>query len=222
MVGHSFPALPEDGLTATYRRDIALAREDFHFLTWEHPMVTGAMDMVMNGEFGNTALCTMKLAALKAGTVLLEAIFTMSCPAPPALQLHRYLPLTMVRIVVDSRLNELSEILTERHFSRLGQKVRRHMAQDFIRHVRPQLVRMIEKAEHTAAKHEQSIIDAANAQMQDLQTSELQRLQALAKINPNIRQEEIDHLVGETDELQHYLATAHIKLDALRVAVITE
>jgi len=222
MLEHSFPGLPEDGLTATYHRDLALSREDFHYLTWEHPIVTGAMDMIMSGDFGNTAVCTMKLPPLKAGTILLEAIFTVSCTAPPALQLHRYLPLTMVRIVVDNRLNDLSNILTEKHFNKLGQRVRRHTAQDFVRHARPKIITMIEKAEQLASKHEQSIIDTANEQMQTLQQSELKRLRALAEVNPNIRQEEINHLLSEADDLQHYLDSAHIKLEALRVAVITD
>ncbi len=222
MLGHSFPSLPEDGLTATYQRELALNREDFHYLTWEHPMVTGAMDMVMNGEFGNNTICTMKLAPLKAGTILLEAIFTMSCPAPPALQLHRYLPLTMVRVVVDSKLNDLSSILAEKHFNKLGQKVRRHMSQDFVRHARLQIVAMIKQAEQLAAQQEQPIIEAATIKMKDLQESELHRLKALAEVNPNIRQEEIDYLRDETSDMQHYLDSTHIKLDALRVAVVTD
>lgn len=185
-------------------------------------MVTGAMDMVMSGEFGNTAFCTLKLPPLKAGTILLEAIFTISCTAPASLQLHRYLPLTMVRIVVDGRLNDLSNILTEKHFNKLGQKVRRHSAQDFVRHSRSRIVKMIEHAEQLAAKHEPSIVAAAETQMQNLQQTELQRLQALAEVNPNIRQEEIDHLSADTSELQHYLAAAHIKLEALRVALVTD
>lgn len=222
MLTHSFPALPEDGLTATFQRDMALSREEFQFLTWEHPMVTGAMDMVMSGEFGNTALCTMKLPPFKAGAILLEAIFTMSSPAPAALQLHRYLPLTTIRIVVDNRKNDLSNILTERHFNKLGKRVRRHSAQEFIRHTRGQIVAMIEQAGQLAGKQEQSIVDAANDQMQSMQNQELQRLRALAQVNPNIRQEEIEYLVTETSELQHYLQSSHIKLDAVRVAVINE
>ena len=222
MLEHSFPGLPEDGLTATYQRDLALSREDYHYLSWEHPMVTGAMDMIMSGDFGNTAVCTLKLPPLKAGTILLEAIFTMSCTAPPALQLHRYLPLTTVRVVVDNQHNDLSNILTEKHFNKLGKRVRRHAAQDFVRHARPRIVTMIEKAELLAAEHEQSIIETANTQMQTLQQSELKRLRALAEVNPNIRQEEIDHLLAEADELQQYLDSAHIKLEAVRVAVVTD
>lgn len=222
MTEHSFPALPDDGLTATYQRDLALSREDFQYLSWEHPMVTGAMDMVLNGEFGNTAFCTMKLPPYKAGTILLEAIFTTSCPAPATLQLHRYLPLTMCRIVVDSKGNDLSELLTEKHFNKLGQRVRRLAAQDFIRHARAKIVAMIKQAEQLATDQEPLIVDTAKTRMKQLQESELERLRALSQVNPNIRQEEIDHLKAETDELEHYLASTHLKLEAVRLAVTTE
>ncbi len=222
MLGHSFPALPEDGITATYQRDMALSREDMHYLTWEHPMVIGAMDMVLGSDFGNTAFCTMKLPPLKAGTILLEAIFIVSCSAPAALQLHRYLPLTTVRVVVDSLANNLSEVLTEAHFSKLGKKTPKRSAQDFVRHTRQQIVTMVEQAEHLAAAQQQGIVEAAAETMDALQRAECQRLQALAAVNPNIRQQEIDYLLAETGELKHYLSVAQIKLDAVRLAVITE
>ena len=176
----------------------------------------------MSGDFGNTAFCTLKLPPLKAGTILLEAIFTVSCAAPADLQLQRYLPLTMVRVVVDSQANNLSKIITADHFSRLGQKTAKRSAQDFVRHARPQITAMIKQAEQLVAGDQQVIIDDASQLMQSLQQSELQRLRALAEVNPNIRQEEIDHLETETCDLQHYLATANLKLDALRIGVITE
>jgi ATP-dependent helicase HepA len=67
-----------------------------------------------------------------------------------------------------------------------------------------------------------AIIATASDQMQTLQQSELRRMQALAMVNPNIRQVEIDHLMVETDELQDHLSAATIKLEALRVAVVTD
>ncbi len=57
--------------------------------------------------------------------------------------------------------------------------------------------------------------------MKVLQKSELKRLQALAEINPNIDQQEIDHLRDETGDMQHFLNSTHIRLDKLRVAVVT-
>ncbi|MFI3178741.1 MAG: helicase-related protein, partial [Methylococcaceae bacterium] len=37
-----FPGLSEDGMTITVNRQIALAREELQFLTWEHPIVTAS------------------------------------------------------------------------------------------------------------------------------------------------------------------------------------
>lgn len=185
-------------------------------------MVTGAMDMVLSGELGNTAFCALKLPLLKPGTILLEAMFTTSSPAPHNLQLHRYLPLTTIRVVVDNKKNDLSAILTEKHFNKLGQKVRRHQAQEFIRHARLQINPMIDHAEKLAAGQEKALVEIAQTKMEDLQHSELQRLHALARVNPNIRQDEINYLMEETRELAHYLEHTYIKLEALRVAVVTQ
>lgn len=222
MQVHTFPGLPEDGLTATFMREVALSREDFHYLTWEHPMVTGAMDMVINGDFGNTAFCSMKVPQLRAGMLLLEAIFTVSCTAPAVLQLQRYLPLTSIRVVVDSKSNDLSQILTSKHFNKLGQNVRRHTAQDVVRQTRAQIIAMLKQAEALAAEQQPGIVTAANEKMQAMQRSELQRLQALARVNPNIRQQEIDYLIEETAALEHHISHAQVKLDALRIAIITD
>jgi len=222
MAGHSFPGLPEDGMTATYQRELALSREDFHYLTWEHPMVAGAMDMILSGDYGNTAFCSMKLAPYKAGMLLLEAIFTTASAAPPALLLQRYLPLTTMRVVIDSQGNDVSELLTEAHFDKRGQRVRMLTAQDLIRHTRGKINAMIGQAETVAETQRQAIIETARSTMQRLQQDELKRLRALAEVNPNIRQEEIDHLAEETAQLDRYLDSAHLKLEAVRVAVITE
>ena len=72
-------------------------------------------------------------------------------------------------------------------------------------------------AEKTIAELQQAMSDT-----RDDAVKELERLQALAEVNPNIRQEEIEHLRDETSDMQYYLDSTHIKLDALRVAVVVE
>lgn len=221
MLTHSFPALPDDGIAATYSRETALSREDLHFVSWEHPLVTGAMDLVLSGEFGNTAFCTLKLPPLKAGTLLLEAIFVLYCSAPSELQLQRHLPLTTVRIVVDSNNTDLSKVLTAGHLNRLGQKVHKRSAQELVAHAREQIVAMVAQSEILAENKKGDIIDSAELSMKLEQDAELQRLQALALVNPNIRQEEIDHFVSRGISSERYLQGAQLKLDAIRIALVT-
>ena len=222
MVNHSFPNLPDEGVTATYSRTVALSREDMYYLSWEHPMVIGAMDMVVNSEFGNTAFCTMKLAPLKPGTIIVEAIFVTHCAAPAELQLQRYLPLTTLRVVVDSNGNDLSQVLTEQHFEKLGKKVAKRNAQELIAHARDQIVTMIGNAEQLSDQHKAKIVGEATELINNEQGSELNRLKALATVNPNIRDEEIHYLEVQQQQLLQHLQHTQIKLDAIRVALITE
>ena len=49
----SFPALPQDGYSYTIDRDIALVREDLQYMSWEHPLIQGSLDLFTNSEIGN-------------------------------------------------------------------------------------------------------------------------------------------------------------------------
>lgn len=219
MISHSFPGLPSDGLTGTYHRTKALSREDMQFLTWEHPMVSGAIDMVLEGDFGNTALCTVKLPPLKPGTLLLETIYTLHCPAPKQLQLHRYLHQPMVRFVVNADGKDFTKVLTFDKLNSLVKSVKMRTAVDLVRHARSEITKMIEKTDSKAEAQQADIVAAAITQMNHDQQVELQRLTALAEVNPNIRQDEIEHLQSSTESLAHYLENALLKLDSLRVVI---
>jgi len=106
MLIHHFPELPAEGLTLTYSREHALVHEDQHFMTWEHPMVTGIMDVILSSEQGNAALAICKHPKLKTGDILLETLFRIEGTAPRQLQIDRFLPPQMIRLLVDTRLND--------------------------------------------------------------------------------------------------------------------
>ncbi|ABC31736.1 Superfamily II DNA/RNA helicase, SNF2 family [Hahella chejuensis KCTC 2396] len=216
-----FPGLPEDGVTATFHRDLALSRDDMQFLTWEHPIVTGALDMILCGEFGNTGLCTIKLPPLQPGALMVETIFRLNCPAPKALQLYRFLPKEPVRLLIDSSGKELGQILTAAHLQQLGENVPKRTAQDLVRHARAQIEPLITKAEKTAAAQKSELVERSIATMLESQQTEIERLKALAEVNPNIRQDEIDFLIQQTETLEKYLKGAQLTLDAVRVVIAT-
>ena len=158
MHGESFPGLSEGGLTATYDRSEALVREDMQFHTWEHPMVTGAMDLILSGEFGNAALCTIKLKSLKPGALLLEGVFTILCVAPKQLQIQRYFPQTLIRMVTDLNKNDLSKILTAEHMNRMVERVKKVAGQSIIRHARKEINELVKHAEAIAIIQRDDVI----------------------------------------------------------------
>ncbi len=222
MLNEHFPGLPDDGMTATYRRSEALSREDMNFMTWEHPMVEGVMEMILGSDFGNTAVCTMKLPPLQPGTLLLEAIYRINCAAPKAMQVSRYLPAATVRVVVDSNGNDLSKVLTQAHFDKLGERVPRSTAQNLVRHGREQIQGLLDTAESLATPQRDTAVGAATDRVAQLLGGELERLQALAKVNPNIRGEELVHQQAQKDGLDAYLSEANLNLDAVRIALVTD
>lgn len=220
MLGQNLPGLPEDGLTATYSRTRALSREDMRFFTWEHPLVVAAMEQIASGDFGSTSVCTLKLAPLKPGTLLFEGMFTVHCPAPKVMQLPRYLPQSVVRVVVDEKGTDYSRVLTEAHFEKLCQRVKQRTAVDMVRHVRKQVEGLVAHAEAIAETQQAGLIATALQSMMASREQELDRLRALAAVNASIRSEEVDYLQHSMDLSREYLEQAQLKLDALRLIVV--
>ncbi len=214
-----FPELPEDGMTATFDRAAALAHEDRAFLTWEHPMVRGAMDLITGSDLGASAITLVHDPRFKPATVLLEAVYIAECPAPPALEVGRFLPPTALRLVLDGAGRDLSALLP--HEALRGECLTRNrkLATAVIRSQAARLAVMLERGEALAQTAAARLRDDALARMQDLLGEEMGRLRALAAINPLVRAEEIAHLEDRREQLTRHLAYTHPRLDALRVIV---
>jgi ATP-dependent helicase HepA len=221
MLCHNFPGLPEGGITGTYDRAEALSKEDMHFLTWEHPMVTGAMDMMLSGEFGNATLCALKAPFLKPGTLYLEAIFVVSCAAPRYLQIPRYIPQGTIRVVVDRECKDLSSVLTQERINAIVEPIKKRVAHEVAKHSRSEINAMADRATKIAQAQLSPLVDIARHDIETEQRAELERLQALAAVNPNIRAEEIDYREHFADQLLSHVEHTQLKLDAVRVGLAT-
>ncbi len=150
MLQEHFPELPEDGMTATFDRAAALAHEDRAFLTWEHPMVRGAMDLLTGSDLGASAITLVRDPRFKPATVLLEAVYIAECPAPPALEVGRFLPPTALRLVLDGAGRDLSALLP--HEALRGECLTRNrkLATAVIRSQAARLTAMLERGEALA------------------------------------------------------------------------
>ncbi|GAL06975.1 RNA polymerase associated protein RapA [Photobacterium aphoticum] len=108
MMVASYPGLPYDGCTITFDRDTALSREDLHFISWEHPMIQGGIDLLLTEGVGTTAVSLLKNKALPVGTLLLELIYVVDAQAPKQSGIGRFLPATPIRVLLDGKGNNLS------------------------------------------------------------------------------------------------------------------
>ena len=221
MLTTNFPCLPEDGTTITFDRNTALACENYHLITWDHPMVSGAMDLVLADQIGNASIGLLKSAALPTGTFFLECLFTVEASAPSALQLKRYLPTTPIRILVDKNGNNLADKVSDSALNQQLAPVKKQVALQLVKALKSQVTPLVAKAEDHAAQQVDAIQSSALTQMNVKLEQEFQRLTALKAINPSVRQEELDFIKLQQSELDHYIKSAQLKFEAIRLVVVS-
>jgi len=218
---NSFPGLSDEGMTITYSRDTALSFEDAHFITWEHPMVVSTLDMVMAQELGNTAVTAADYSGVERGTVLLECLYTLEAAPVEGLQTDRYLPPTIIRILLDEKGLDHNARLAHEIINAKRVQVDIDTSNKIVRAKQKILKAMLERCDSSAQKQVATVLEQAHKDSGETLLREVNRLKALSKVNPNVRESEILFFENQLAALTKVLDSANLRLDALRVIVAT-
>ena len=217
MFADSFPGLPEEGMMVTCDRKRALGREDVGFLTWDHPMVRGSIDLVLSSEKGNSSIVVWVGNAVDAPPILIEAVFVLESVAPARLHVDRFLPPTPVRVVVDMAGQDCSQdyghAFVNKH-ARDEEAFRLKQNPELLQALVPEML----KAARGHAREQKSILlqiamTAAHARLD----GEAKRLKELRKVNPNVREQEIKIAENVITDVTRHIAKAHLRLDGVRL-----
>ena len=214
-----FPMLEDDGLTVTFNREIALAREDMQFITAEHPMVLSAMDLVLSSETGNAAVSVVKHPQLKPGQFMMELLFVVECSAPAELQIGRFLPHTPVRILIDQNKKDLSAAVSYESLVETENSFDKNQISQFLNSQRQHIQDMIKVGEQSASLQMQKLIAESSKLMIAALTGEIKRLVRLKKVNPSIKDQEIEQLKEMTMLAHESIQDAQYRLDAVRFVI---
>ncbi len=215
----TLPGLPEEGLTVTFDRRDALAHEDRQFLTWEHPLVTQAMEQIVDQQTGNCAAVTVQHPRLQAGQLLLESLFVVECLAPRALHAGRFLPPTLIRILLDVQGRRVDDRIGCRQLTEASQPLQPQVLLPVLQRYRPVIHTLQEEAQRAARSEIPALIGTAVKRMMEEYTRELQRMSALKRHNPGVREEEIRLLREQGSALHRHLQESALRLDALRLVI---
>jgi ATP-dependent helicase HepA len=214
-----FPGLQEDGMTVTVNRQIALAREELQFMTWEHPMVMAAMDLVLSSETGNATVSVVRHRDLKAGQFLLECLFIVECSAPVEFQIGRFLPATPIRVLIDQNQKDLTGSIPHRSLIETGITFDQQQIVAFLNSQRIPISKILNIAEQKAKTDMQRMCEDATKVMLASLTNEIKRLVRLKKVNPTIKTEEIEQLKDITMLAHENIQAAQLRLDAVRFVI---
>lgn len=207
----AFAELPADGLSATFERATALAREDLAFLTADHPLFLGALEQLLDSASGNASFGQWQSGAGKA--VLLECAFVLEVIAPTRLHLDRFLPPTVIRILVDHRAEQLDVPLPAALL--VAGDSRRLVSQPTFR--RELFPKMLAAAHAFATAASQPPATTACQLAARTLDAELARLTDLATRNPQVSAGELAALRACRHETLQALAAPRLRLDALRL-----
>jgi ATP-dependent helicase HepA len=208
----NFPFLPLDGTTLTYDRKSALERDEVTFITNEHPMVSGVIDLLLGSEQGNSAIILFEDA--EDSTIILEAVYVLETLAPKELQINRFLPPTPIKTFINQELKvpdyDLYEVM----------KYGTDLSPDDV-FIKPEITKlvklMLEKTKELAKVEAQGIVTDKLEKMHNILDYEKSRLVELKKVNPNITEKEITFLHDKIGLLDTNIKDYRLRLDSLRL-----
>jgi ATP-dependent helicase HepA len=211
----SFPSIPDGGISITFDRKRALSREDVSFVSWDHPMVTGAIDMVLSLGTGGASFGILK--GTDETGILLEVIFVLETAGGQENHVDRFLPNTPFRVVVNHAGDEVTEDYPLEMFhkqlrpGRIDELIENETLVDTI------IPSMIKTATEVAEQLRLKEIDAATERMSQSLDHEIGRLAYLHKRNNAVRPDEIRKAFDEKNVLTTLIGDARIRMDALQL-----
>lgn len=206
-------SVSDEGIEVTYKRETATQLEHLTFLNPDSAIVTECIDSVLTDVMGKSSLCFVNKEGAPVGAYWVEIIAVLNPIASPDLQMFRYLPATPVRICLDAKFK-----VVEDEFSPIF-KVKPKMAQQLITALSQPIIATIEAALENAKQELANVKKAALINMHYELDEEIARLSNLRASNPSIRQEEIDYLVNQKNQLNQVIEQAEPNLDSVRVVV---
>ncbi len=214
MTDENFPSLSRKATPMTFSRQTAVVRDDVDFISWDHPFVQQTIEYFITNSTGS---CTTALLNKGHQGLLLETIFILECVAPQHLNLELYLQAFPIRIVVD---HEGKDVTMENKFKSFAKQLSEDNCSWFrdMEQVKEMLIpSMIDKSQRIAESRTSPLLQKGKTRIKDILGKEITRLTQLKKINPGIKDQEIELAKTKMDSLLDYLSSARLRLDALRL-----
>ena len=205
--------IPDEGMSVTFDRNVALSREEMTFMSVDHPIVRSALEVFLNSGAGNVSFGVWKRGGDKG--VLLETYYVIESIAPASLGLDCYLNTRPIRVAVNHSLKDVSGDNAMRTAKLEEGDLRKLIQKDVVRN---QLVpAMLAESEKLADALTKNVTEQSVRKMRSVMEDEMSRLQDLAKVNGLVTQQEIDGFAERIELLETALRNVTVKLDSLRL-----
>ncbi|MFM8316669.1 MAG: helicase-related protein, partial [Deltaproteobacteria bacterium] len=211
----SFPGLSASGdLSGTFNRERALVQEELALLTWEHPVVQGALSLILEADVGRFTAGIIR-GVRSSEPLLLELIHVIQPTAPAHLEVERDLPLQILKtyINVEGEILKAPQGVDSSNFD----PVTPTLSEQLLPLLRSKLNQSMEKVNQQLVKTAKPLIDKAVESYEKRMTAELKRLKQLASVNPLISEDEILGAIDKQKKGVAALKATQPRLDSIRM-----
>lgn len=212
-----FPALENEGMTITFKRENAIRHDEMTLLTWDHPMVVGIMDFISSKELGNVTISGWKNPSKE--NFLFEGYFLLSCIADKKLQIQKFFPPTPLRVLLNGQFQDMTQKLPKKFIDENTETISgekraqmKELPKDFLKEC-------IKKGKELCIARAKQYKEKFRDDMLKTMNGEIERLEALRKVNPTVSETEILLLKFNRDNMLKAMDKAELSLDSLRLIV---
>lgn len=212
----SYPGLSNDGVSVSFEREFSLKRDDISYMSWEHPIALGTLDLFVGSGVGNA---TVVSSSGKLKMPHFEFIFRLEIKDAPKTNLHEFLPLTPVRVIMDATGSDQTKALPKSKIDPVLIDVTDEKRKEVAGLPKEAFASILKKANLLASSRAQKYKEEALEKFTHHLQKEINRLLKLKEYNPLISEDEIE-------AMREYLAfgverikTTDVSFDAIRVIV---
>ncbi len=210
-----FPYLEAEGQTITYDRREALEREDYQFLNWDHAMVREVMNLILSESYGNMTVATRRDAKGKKSFV--EAYYVLDCPAPDFLDMKRFFPPTLIRVLIDKDGEDFSDKFTKDLLDEKCVSADKEVLERARKIPKEMFKSLIKMAEAKANLKSKPFVGEYQKEIESYMDHEISRLSNLAQVNPAISADEVELLKAMKKLMLESLAGVQLRLEGIRL-----
>lgn len=213
VTDQAFPLPRQERPVITYDRKTALFRDDIEFLTIDHPMVTGALDLFLSSEHGSSAFALWPDPQKKE--LVLECVYILECITSAQYNSDRFLPPLPLRVAV----NHLGkEVTTDYLVARTSGLLKKGSIKPLLSNQEFSTVlipSMLETSSIIAQQKMKPYMEDAIMEMKQFYDAETNRLKRLSDLGAEITQEEFLQIEEESAHLTRVFNNARLRLDSV-------
>ncbi|KPA18293.1 RNA polymerase associated protein RapA [Candidatus Magnetomorum sp. HK-1] len=208
-----FSGVHRNDMPVTFDRKKALLFENITFLSWDHPLINDAMELLIGEGDGQCSFAAWEDS--KKESMYIESLYILECIAPQNLHMDRFLPTTPIQMLVNDQLKNCQKLLHSIDYESNLKDAQ--SCTDLFNDTIEKIPEMIKYSEQCVQRLAKKIISETLNEIDHQMDTEIHRLKTLQAINPNVKQIEIKAAKQEKDSLKQYVASARIRIDSIRL-----